>query len=157
MADRRPNFTRLREPAVTALIALAIAGCGGSSAAPVPTVTPRPLPTIAPIPTPVIADQVNRARRAGPGFLNYCPLSEGRNPAQYDVMLPQTGPIGGWCQTHVSRQSGGDIIAFYAHWDARSIRRGQGTMVFTYGVPRTITTQSTPVAKLLEQTGPLPP
>jgi hypothetical protein len=140
----------------TGLLALALSGCGAGGAAPAPP-TPSPLPTIAPPPTPGVAAQVDRAKRLGPGFLNYCPRHNGASQAQYDVMLPGQGPIGGYCQTRVRRQPGGDIITFYAHWDARPIHHGQGTVSFTYGVKRVATPPATPVAQMLDQTGPLPP
>jgi hypothetical protein len=139
------------------VVALGVSGCGASLGAAPATPTPSPLPTLAPPPTPGVAAQVDRAKRLGPGFLDYCPRHEGASRAQYDVMLPGLGPIGGYCQTHVSRQPGGDIITFYAHWDARSIHHGQGTLTFTYGVSRVATPPATPVAQMLDQTGPLPP
>jgi hypothetical protein len=72
-------------------------------------------------------------------------------------MLPGQGPIGGYCQTHISRQPGGEIVTLYAHRDARSIRHGQGTVSFTYGVKRVATPPAAPAAQMLDQTGPLPP
>jgi hypothetical protein len=141
----------------TAILTLALTGCGVFQGAASGTPTPSPPPTLAPPPTPVIADQVDRAKRLGPGFLNYCPRHEGAAQAQYDVMLPGQGPIGGFCQTHISRQPGGDIVTFYAHWDARPIHHGQGTITFTYGVSRVATPPATPTAQMLDQSGPLPP
>jgi hypothetical protein len=148
----RPAHTLL-----ISILALSLSGCSVFGSAAPATATLTPLPTIAPPPTPIVADQVDRAKRLGPGFLDYCPRHEGAALAQYDVMLPGLGPIGGFCQTHISRQSGGDIITFYAHWDARSIHHGQGTLTFTYGVSRVSTPPATPTAQMLDQTGPLPP
>jgi hypothetical protein len=149
----RPTFITL----AIAALGLTLSGCSAFGSAAPATPTSSPLPTIAPPPTPIVADQVDRAKRLGPGFLDYCPRHEGAAQAQYDVMLPGQGPIGGFCQTHISRQSGGDIITFYAHWDARSIHHGQGTITFTYGVSRAATPPATPSAQMLDQTGPLPP
>jgi hypothetical protein len=156
-ADSAPRPRPTLITLAIAVLALTLSGCSvfGSAASATPTLTP--LPTIAPPATPIVADQVDRAKRLGPGFLDYCPRHEGAALAQYDVMLPGLGPIGGFCQTHISRQSGGDIITFYAHWDARSIHHGQGTITFTYGVSRVATPPATPVAEMLDQTGPLPP
>jgi hypothetical protein len=155
---RRPSRSgTFQWAAASVLLALTLSGCGVFNGAASATPTVSPLPTIAPPPTPIVADQVDRAKRLGPGFLDYCPRHEGAAQAQYDVMLPGQGPIGGYCQTHINRQPGGDIITFYAHWDARPIHHGQGTVSFTYGVKRDATPPATPVAEMLDQTGPLPP
>jgi hypothetical protein len=153
-----PSWPRCTKLAlVGGVLTLGVSGCGVFQSATSATPTPSPLPTLAQPPTPGIAAQIDRAKRLGPGFLDYCPHHEGAAQAQYDVMLPGQRPIGGFCQTHVSRQPGGDIITFYAHWDARSIHHGQGTVSFTYGVARVATPPATPVAEMLDQTGPLPP
>lgn len=141
----------------TGVLALALSGCGATGLAVPGTPRPSPLPTIAPPPTPRVAAQVDRAKQLGPGFLDYCPRHNGASRAQYDVMLPGQGPIGGYCLTHISRQPGGDIITFFAHWDARAIHHGQGTLSFTYAVPRTAKPPATPAALMLDQKGPLPP
>jgi hypothetical protein len=96
----------------TGVVAVFLGGCGAFGGAVSATSTASPVPTVAPPPTPGVAAQVDRAKRLGPGFLDYCPRHEGAARAQYDVMLPGKGPIGGFCQTHISRQPGGDIITF---------------------------------------------
>ena len=138
---------------LAAVLCLELAGCGGGNTAK----KSDPSPLARSIPTPTLSQQVRRAERTGPGFLDYCPTYSGRAPARFDVDVPGNPVAPGWCLTTVERHRVKDVVTFRAHWDARRLTGSSGTAVFTYSVPRTAVPGATPAAELVGQSGQLPP
>lgn len=106
--------------------------------------------------TPTLAQQVRRAERAGPGFLDFCPKYNGRARAYYQLDLPGYKVAKGWCRTEVSRLTGADLVNFTAYWDARAVNQTSGTATFTYRLARNTRPPATPVPILIRQSGTLP-
>lgn len=108
-------------------------------------------------PTPILAQQVERAERAGPGFLVYCPRHSGVAPAVYTLAVPGGAIATGWCRTYADRRDRVDVVSFQAHWNASRAGAGKGTQSLTYAVPRWLRPPGTPVPTLIAQAGPSPP
>jgi hypothetical protein len=137
---------------IGAVMCLPFAGCGGSSAK-----QSDPRPPAKAIPTPTLAQQVRRAERVGPGFLDYCPMRPGRARARFQVDVPGSPIVPGWCLTTAKRDRLKDVVTFRTHWDARRVKGPSGTVTFTYSVPHTAVPGATPAAELVGQSGQLPP
>ena len=138
-----------------ALVAAAVGGCGdarGSGDPPRPTVAPRIRSSV-----PALSDQIARAQRVGPVWLDYCPDRPGRARATFDLIQPGGGTLPGWCRTSAARRALGDYVTFVAHWDDSAGHGGTGTATLVYLVPRGVDATATPVPLLVSQSGQLPP
>jgi hypothetical protein len=116
-----------------------------------------PLTSSAPSGTPQPSSEVDLAQRAGPGFLDYCPLHNGTAKAKIDISIPGSPQVPGWCRTAVNPSVDGTTVAFTVHWDARGTAAKSGTMRLTYYVPVPPSPQTTPQAVLVAQRGMPPP
>lgn len=107
--------------------------------------------------TPTLAQQVERARKAGPGFLDYCPTHTGVNPARFQLDVPGGAVAPGWCATFAVRRARQDFVTFGAHWNGQQAIHRSGTWHITYALSRAVTLTSTPTPRLIAQGGKTPP
>lgn len=107
------------------------------------------------LPTPTLAQQVRRAERAGPGILDECPTNNGRRTGKYDVSVPGSALVPGWCQTTARRElsGGADTVSFRIYWDARRVTGQTYIYALTYSVPRRRAMHVAPVPTLTGESG----
>jgi hypothetical protein len=135
----------------TSVLPFMLVGCGSNSS-PKSGATPG-----RPIGSPSVAQEIRLAERAGPGFLDYCPLQAGRTSARFVLDVPGNPSVDGWCETQAVRLPRFDRVAFRLHWVGIPVLAHGGNVTMTYRVYRSCGTSPFRCASQVSQSGRLPP